>query len=63
MCFGNESRFCLDPVSIRWGKRGHQLRSSGVSETAKTGPIDLSLAFFIRIWEGSLGLGGALRGF
>jgi hypothetical protein len=26
------------------------------TENVKTGPIDLSLAFFIRIWEGSMAL-------
>jgi len=33
------------------------------SETAKTNPIDLSLAFFISIWESSLGLYSVMRGF
>jgi len=32
-------------------------------ETAKTGPVVLSLAFLMRIWKGSMGPQGVLRGF
>ena len=32
-------------------------------KSAKTGPVDLALAFCIRIWEGFMGRQGVLRGF
>jgi hypothetical protein len=41
----------------------HTWKPMVCSEIAKTGSLDTPLAFFIRIWEGSMDLQGGLIGF
>jgi hypothetical protein len=54
-------------IPIQYGgaaKRNDQLRGKKVGpETAKTGPVDLSLAFFRRIFDDSTGLHRVSRAF